>query len=136
MMPKINTIPIILPSSRSDRRRTDTFGGGQLHAPSKDEVSLGDDEFGVPEDLSEQVRFKRQLMAMAKCLKKEQHQLKTDHDFLTDRWTKVLATEEYGLDRPANGHKKHNSLPQPEKEVLKPTPRRQYITVRGNTQET
>ena len=27
--------------------------------PSEDEISLGDDEFGVPEDTMEQERFKR-----------------------------------------------------------------------------
>ena len=75
-------------------------------------------------------------MATARSLQRKQQQLKADQDLLIDRWTKVLATKEYGLDRPAKGYTKHNSLPHPEKEVLKPTPRRQYITVRGNTQET
>ena len=103
---------------------------------SEDEVSLSDDEFGVPEDPIEQVRFQRRLMATARSLKKKQQQLQADQDLLTDRWTKVLAAEEYRLDRPTKGYTKHNLLPQPEKEVLKPTPRRQYITVRGNTQET
>ena len=32
--------------------------------PSEDEVSLGADEFGVPEDPIEQERFKRRLIAM------------------------------------------------------------------------
>ena len=59
---------------------------------------------------------------MAKSLKKKQQQLKADQDLLTDRWTKVLAAEEYGLDRPAKGYKKHNSLPPPKKKVLKPHP--------------
>ena len=40
--------------------------------PSKDEESLGDDEFAVPEDPVEQERFKRQLMATASSLKKKQ----------------------------------------------------------------
>ena len=38
--------------------------------PSKDEVSLGDDEFGVPEDPVEQEHFKRRLMATARSLKR------------------------------------------------------------------
>ena len=40
--------------------------------PSEDEISLGDDEFSVPEDPVEQERFKRRLMATARSLKKKQ----------------------------------------------------------------
>ena len=40
--------------------------------PSKDEASLGDDEFTVPEDPVEQERFKRRLMATVNSLKKKQ----------------------------------------------------------------
>ena len=58
---------------------------------SKDEVSLGDEEFTVPEDPVEQECFKRRLIATAKSLKKKQQQLQADQDLLTDRWTKVLA---------------------------------------------
>ena len=32
--------------------------------PSEDEISLGDDEFGVPEDPVEQERFKRHLLPL------------------------------------------------------------------------
>ena len=39
---------------------------------SEDEVSLGDEEFIVPEDPDEQERFKRQLIATAKSPKKKQ----------------------------------------------------------------
>ena len=39
---------------------------------SEDEVSLGDEEFIVPEDPVEQERFKRWLIATAKSLKKKQ----------------------------------------------------------------
>ena len=38
---------------------------------SEDEISLGDDEFGVPEDPVEQERFKRRLLATARSLKKK-----------------------------------------------------------------
>ena len=85
-------------------------------------MSLGNNEFSVPGDPVEQIRFKRRLMATVKSLQKKQHQLKADQDLLTDRWTKVLATEEYGLDRPAKGHTRHNSLPRPKKENLKHPP--------------
>ena len=67
--------------------------------PSEDEISLGDDEFGVPEDPAEQERFKHWLIATARSLKKKQQQLQADQDLLTDRWTEVLAAEEYGLER-------------------------------------
>ena len=79
--------------------------------PSEDEISLGDNEFGVPEDPVEQERFKRRLMATARILKKKQQQLQADQDLLTDRWTEVLAGEEYGIerhtaDRPPRGRDK------------------------------
>ena len=76
--------------------------------PSEGEVSLGDDEFGVPEDPIEQERFKRRLIATARSLKKKQQQLQADQDLLIDRWTKVLAAEEYILDYP------HQRIPKAE----------------------
>ena len=60
---------------------------------SEDEVSLGDEEFIVPEDPVEQERFKRQIIATANSLKKKQQQLQDDQDLLVDRRTEVLATE-------------------------------------------
>ena len=57
---------------------------------SEDEVSLGDEEFIVPEDPVEQERFKRRLISTAKSLKKKQQQLRVDQDLLADRWTEVL----------------------------------------------
>ena len=53
--------------------------------PSKDEASLGDDEFAVLDDPVEQERFKRRLMATANSLKKKQQQLQADQDLLADR---------------------------------------------------
>ena len=43
---------------------------------SEDEVSLGDEEFIMPEDPVEQERFKRRFIATAKSLKKNQHNFK------------------------------------------------------------
>ena len=40
--------------------------------PSEDEVSLGDDEFGIPEDPIEQECLKRRLIATARSLKKKE----------------------------------------------------------------
>ena len=68
---------------------------------SEDEVSLGDEEFIVPEDPVEQERFKRRLIATANSLKKKQQQLRADQDLLADRWTEVLAAEEHEVERPS-----------------------------------
>ena len=89
--------------------------------PSEDEASLHDDEFGVPEDPVEQERFKRRLMATASSLKKTQQQLRADQDLLADRWTEVLAAEEYKLERPSKCYPKRRLLPQLEEEATKPT---------------
>ena len=70
----------------------------------EDEASLGDEEFIVPEDPVEQERFKHRLIAIAKSLKKKQQQLQADQDLLTDRWTEVLAAEEYGLECPTKSY--------------------------------
>ena len=88
---------------------------------SQDEAILGDEEFIMPEDHVKQERFKRRLIATAKSLKKKQQQLQADQDLLTDRWTEVLAAEEYGLERPSKTYPKYRLLPQLEEEVLKPT---------------
>ena len=89
---------------------------------SEDEVSLGDEEFIVPEDPVEQERFKRRLIATAKSLKKKkQQQLQADQDLLTDRWAEVLAAEEYGLERPTKSYLKRRFLPQLEEGASKPT---------------
>ena len=58
----------------------------------------------MPEDPVEQERFKRRLMATASSLKKKQQQLRADQDLLADRWTEVLAAEEYKLDRPSKSY--------------------------------
>ena len=88
---------------------------------SEDEVSLGDEEFIVPEDPVEQERFKRRLIATAKSQKKKQQQLQADQDLLADRWTEVLAAEEYELECPTKSYPKRRLLPQLEEEALKPT---------------
>ena len=89
--------------------------------PSEDEASLDDDEFVVPEDPVEQERFKRRLVATASSLKKKQQQLRADQDLLADRWTEVLAAEEYKLERPSKSYPKRRLLPQLEEEETKPT---------------
>ena len=60
-------------------------------------MSLGTEDFIVPEEPLEQERFKRQLIATARSLKKKQQQLHADQDLLNDRWTEVLATKETAL---------------------------------------
>ena len=89
----------------------------------------------MPEDPIKRERFKRRLMATARSLKKKQQQLRADQDLHTDRWTEVLAADEYGLkrhtaDRPARGRDKMAYQPE-----YQPAPPRQYTTARGNTQD-
>ena len=45
-----------------------------------------------------------------------------------DRWTKILATEKYGLDRPNKGHTRHNWLTQPKQAIQRHTTRRPHTT--------
>ena len=74
----------------------------------------------MPEEPLEQERFKRRLIATARSLKKRQQQLQDDQDLLNDRWTNVLAAEEYGLECPAKSYPKRKLLPQFVDEVLEP----------------
>src|SRR3954466_376110 len=85
--------------------------------PSEDEASLDDDEFVVPSDPTKQERFKRRLLATVNNLKKKQQQLRADQDLLADRWTKVLAAEEYELERPSKSYPKCRPLPRSEEEA-------------------
>ena len=85
---------------------------------SEDEVILSDEDFIVPEEPVDQERFKRRLIATARSLKKKQQQLQADQDLLNDRWTGVLAAEEYGLERPTKSYLKHKLLPQFNDEAL------------------
>ena len=75
----------------------------------------------MPEDPVEQERFKRRLMATTSSLKKKQQQLRADQDLVADRWTEVLAAEEYKLERPSKSYPKRRLLPQLEEEATKPT---------------
>ena len=54
--------------------------------------------------------------------KKKQQQLQADQDLLNDRWTNVLAAEEYGLERPTKIYPKSKLLPQFDDEALEPIP--------------
>ena len=56
-----------------EEQATDAYPEEDNYMPrSEDEISLGDDEFGVPEDPVEQERFKRRLIATPRSLKKKQ----------------------------------------------------------------
>ena len=59
-------------------------------------------------------------IATANSLKKKEQQLQVDQDLLADRWTEVLATEEYKLECPSKSYPKRRLLPQLEEEALKP----------------
>ena len=65
----------------------------------------------MPEDPVEQERCRRRLMATANSLKKKQQQLQADQDLLADRWTEVLAAEEYELERPSKSYKAQVTTP-------------------------
>ncbi len=74
------------------------------------------------EEPLEKERFKRQLIATARSLKKKQQQLQGDQDLLVDRWTDVLADEEYSLRHPAKSYSKRRLLPQFDEEAPEPIP--------------
>ena len=59
-------------------------------------------------------------MATANSLKKKQQQLQADQDLLADRWTEVLAAEEYELERPSKSYQKRRLIPHLKEEALKP----------------
>ena len=56
-------------------------------------------------------------MATANSLKKKQQQLQVDQDLLADRWTEVLAAEEYKLERPSKSYPRRRLLPRLEEEA-------------------
>ena len=85
-------------------------------------MSLGDEDFIVPEEPLEQERFKRRLIATARSLKRKQQWLQAEQDTLNDRWTQVLAAEEHELKRPTKSYPKRKLLPQFDDEALKPVP--------------
>ena len=89
---------------------------------SEEDVSLGDEDFIVPEEPLEQERFKRRLIATARSLKKKQQQLQADQDLLNDRWTNVLVAEEYGLEPPTKSYPRRRLLSQFDDEALEPIP--------------
>ena len=74
------------------------------------------------EEPLEQERFKRRLIATARSSRKKQLQLQASQDLLNDRWTEVLAAEEYGLSGPAKSYLKRRLLPQFDDEALEPVP--------------
>ena len=85
-------------------------------------MSLDNEDFIMPEEPQEQECFKRRLIATTRSLKKKQQQLQADQDLPNDRWTDVLAAEEYSLKRPAKSYPKRKLLPQYDDEALEPVP--------------
>ena len=88
--------------------------------PSEEEEILGDKDFIIPKEPLEYERFKCQLIATSRSLRKKQLQLQASQDYLNDRWTEVLAAEEYGLGSPVKSHPKNRWLPQHEGTVMEP----------------
>lgn len=89
---------------------------------SEEEVSLGDKDFIIPKEPLDQERFKRQLIAIARSQKKKQQQLKEEQDTLNERWTKVMAAEEYDQQGPVKSYPRRKLLTQFNDEVLEPIP--------------
>ena len=73
------------------------------------------------EEPLEQECFKRLLITTARSLKKKQQQLQVDQDLLNERWTNVLAAEEYSLERPTKSYPKCKLVPQFDDEAPEPT---------------
>ena len=76
----------------------------------------------MPEEPLKQERFKRWLIATARNLRIKELQLQASQDLLNDKWTEVLAAEEYGLSGPDKSHHNCRWLPQYDGKALEPTP--------------
>ena len=58
----------------------------------------------------------------SRSLKRKHQQIQADQDLLNDRWTDVLAAEEYGLEHPTKSYPKRKLLPQFDDEAPEPIP--------------
>ena len=95
------------------RRREINTGTGDNDTPDN----------ASPEEPLKQERFKRQIIATTRRLKKKLGQIKAEHHMLNNGWTKVLAAEEgYGFERQTKSYPKHRLLAQFEEEALVPIP--------------
>ena len=86
----------------------------------------------MPEEPLEQERFRRRLIATARSLKKKQQQLQADHDLLNNRWTNVLAVEEYGGNRHTKSYPKQKLLPEFDEEALDPPQLNNKMAIRSD----
>ena len=59
-------------------KKTDDSEDSNYLSLSKEEASLRDDDFIVPEGLLEQEQFKRRLLATARSLKKQKRKIKAE----------------------------------------------------------
>ena len=90
---------------------------------SEEEISLGNDEFVIPEEPLEQERLHQRLIATARSLKKQKQRLKAAQDTLNDRWNEVLdAEEKYGGNRQTNSYPKRKLLPEFDDDAIAPIP--------------
>ena len=80
-------------------------------------MSLGTEDFIVPEEHLEQECFNHRLIAIARSLKKKQQQLQADQDLLADKWTEVLVAEEYKIERPSKSYPRRRFLPRLDEEA-------------------
>ena len=89
----------------------------------EEEISLGDDEFVVPEEPLERECLHQRLIATAKSLKKHKQRLKAAQDTLNDRWNEVLyAKKKYDDNRQTKSYPKRKLLPEFDDEAIVPIP--------------
>ena len=90
---------------------------------SEEELSLGPDEFDIPEEPLEDPRlqaYHRRLVSTAKSMKQKSQKLRDEQDRLNDRWTEVLKAEQEIEDRLAGNNKyypQRKLLPEFDEEV-------------------
>ena len=90
---------------------------------SEEELSLGPDEFDIPEEPLEDPRLQaycRRLISTAKSMKLKSQKLRDEQDRLNDKWTEVLNAEQEIEDRLAGNNKyypQRKLLPEFDEEV-------------------
>ena len=95
---------------------------------SEEEISLGDDEFVIPEEPLEQERLHQRLIATSRSLKKQKQRLKVAQDTLNDRWNEVLdAEEKYGCNRQTKGYPNRKLVSEFNDEAIAPIPPKNNI---------
>ena len=109
-MKTIQMVPKTTPSSRIQRRRTEKPALMRERQTGSSRTTIICLPPKTRQALTTRIRrargshrtraFQTQAYGHGKHLKKKQQQLRADQDLLADRWTEVLAAEEYELEAP------------------------------------